>query len=402
MIISNNTTGLAVEMVDLAVRRDNADESAAQNLANRCASVSKDALFLPKEAKILDSEGEPAVLEIKLLGNRTCRVPIQKLGPQEQQKVREGGVCGWFGLKKWFLKPLTFKDQFDNPVTVLVGVWSAVQELAPLGLSSSQIRKSLDEGDLLKDIHSSLRKEESAAKIARCFKRFSCQKKEKASQDRALIIQQRKPRANEKMLYESKSVSDVSEIISELSNWERAATILSDKTTKAIDQDLISQNQTINQLILKTLKKIQKNPKLLKTTFVKAIKSSEDCMQAVAIFKIGQERKCADRVKKLPLYIAYLSTAPWNLRIDATRTNGSRVEGAATALIESAVFESIQLGHKGALALEAVPLALGFYRKLGFQRADWTPDDKYLFAMKLSKEKAKQLLASERAGRALL
>lgn len=86
------------------------------------------------------------------------------------------------------------------------------------------------------------------------------------------------------------------------------------------------------------------------------------------------------------LFVEYLASAPWNVKGDDSR----RMKGAGSAAIEALVLESVKRGRGGALRLESLEGAVGFYEKIGFQRKsnDNVPE------MELSAEDAKKWLDS--------
>lgn len=97
----------------------------------------------------------------------------------------------------------------------------------------------------------------------------------------------------------------------------------------------------------------------------------------------------------IPPYIHLICTAPRNLP-----GSPNRIEGIGSALIETAIQESIKKGYGGAVSLESFPEALDFYTKLGFQKASWLPEEKTNIPMELSEERARQFMTSHWAGRA--
>lgn len=205
------------------------------------------------------------------------------------------------------------------------------------------------------------------------------------------------------------SVNVSSSIQKQLHHWSRITSNLLKPSNRSVrhvfpseeEQKLINQNKAINDLLLESLDALHTSKFKVKNTSFKIVYDSEKNAQAAALFKTGQIRDNAQGVSvPIPLFISFISTAPWNLRIKATTQEKKRVEGAATSLIESAIYESIKKGYKGAVALESVPLAKKFYEKLGFKAAIWSSKVKSLEAMELSAEDAEILISSNRAGRA--
>jgi hypothetical protein len=68
-----------------------------------------------------------------------------------------------------------------------------------------------------------------------------------------------------------------------------------------------------------------------------------------------------DKDKRKPLHIEFLATAPSNM---FSGTNP--VKGAGAAAVKAMVAESLRQGKKGAVKLEPLTEAIGFYKKMGF------------------------------------
>jgi GNAT superfamily N-acetyltransferase len=65
------------------------------------------------------------------------------------------------------------------------------------------------------------------------------------------------------------------------------------------------------------------------------------------------------------LYVAYLESAPWNLKeFEAT----PRFASVGTSMLRYAIERSIAMGCEGRIALTALPQAEPFYKRRGFER----------------------------------
>ncbi|MFI0434840.1 MAG: GNAT family N-acetyltransferase [Parachlamydiaceae bacterium] len=247
--------------------------------------------------------------------------------------------------------------------------------------------------------------------IKRCFQVFSSRKKMIVEMNSVGTPRQRL----EKQLVETplligtpRSANQLHYVKSQFDTWISIGTSRMTKTSDEDAKHLIKQNAAINNLLKRSLIKFDKTPDAMKKTTLKVVYDEKKNIQASALFKIDESRENLDKNgnlqwKSLPLYISYISTAPWNLRIQTDENKDPRsVEGAATALIEAAIYESIKKGTKGAVALESVPAAQDFYKKLGFKETTWKPSEDGLISMELSIEDARAFLASHRAGRAVV
>lgn len=242
--------------------------------------------------------------------------------------------------------------------------------------------------------------DEKAQTIQNAFKHFSFKKKINAEVTRMGTARKRQTsQVNEKPLYEMEvnSQEKLKNAQTGLREWQ-AVTDSSLNKTPAEKRKLIEQNQKINTILSIALEEIAQDETIMQQVKFKVVCDEFKNMQGAALFKTGEKRDG----KAIPLYISYISTAPWNLRnVEATQNDTRKVEGAATALIESAVYESIKTGSQGAVALEAVPIAVDFYKKLGFKAVGWAPSEKGLISMEFSIADAQRFLASDKVGRAL-
>ncbi len=89
------------------------------------------------------------------------------------------------------------------------------------------------------------------------------------------------------------------------------------------------------------------------------------------------------------LYLELLASAPWNV----ARIPGDEkvVKGAGTTAIVAVIKESVKRGYGGKVQLEALPNAVPFYEKLGFDRVPGKPGGG-LPKFALSAEQADKLL----------
>lgn len=241
---------------------------------------------------------------------------------------------------------------------------------------------------------------DKAKTIQKAFKHFSFKKKINAQVTRMTTARKRQEsRGKEKSLYEMEvnSQEKLEKARLGLKEWH-AVSNLSLQNISSEKKALVEQNQTINEILSLVLEEMTKSTELMQKLKFKVVCDELNIIQGAALFKTGEKRNDTP----IPLYISYISSAPWNLRnIEATQHDLRKVEGAATALIESAIYESIKTGTQGAVALEAVPLAVEFYEKMGFKRGRWFPSENGLISMELSIEEAQRFLASVKAGRAL-
>ncbi|MEI8124402.1 MAG: GNAT family N-acetyltransferase [Parachlamydiaceae bacterium] len=247
-------------------------------------------------------------------------------------------------------------------------------------------------------------KEKSAIKIQKCFREFALKKRENALEQRKNAVKFRKDlNPDEKLLVENNldpkhhSYEIIDNRIEKLKGWNTENNLLTKR------EILVRQNKIINDFLLSSLETLRSSAEKAKKMVFKVVNDDEDNIQAAALFKVDETRKTPENKDiKIPLYIAYISTAPWNLKIEANKMDQRRVEGAGTALIEGAIYASIEKGYRGAVSLESVPTAIGFYEKLGFKKAEWIPSESGLLSMELSVKDAAEFLKSDRAGRALI
>jgi len=257
-----------------------------------------------------------------------------------------------------------------------------------------------DARKLIKEGKNEVVKEKAATCIQRTFLVFSSRKKMIAGLSRLITSHRKK---NETVLC-ARNVDTPKAVLdakSRLEDWKEVTAHTWDKTSDIVNKDLIFQNHVINNFLRDALDEMDLNAETIKKTNFKVVSDEQGNVQSAALFKIDQKREENGKVIEIPLTIIFIATAPWNLRIDANKEDKRKVEGAATALIESAIYESINKGTKGAVSLEAVPSAEKFYEKLGFKVKNWIPEEYGLISMELSIEDAKKFLKSSRAGRSL-
>lgn len=95
------------------------------------------------------------------------------------------------------------------------------------------------------------------------------------------------------------------------------------------------------------------------------IKDEADKANFVGIKDKNGKLQAASTVKDKGdhIYVDYLATAPWNLTAGQDKRS---VKGAGASAMEAIIDRSIKSGHKGAVKLEALEGAVGFYNKVGF------------------------------------
>lgn len=256
--------------------------------------------------------------------------------------------------------------------------------------------------------------QKSASTIQHCFRAFAQRKREKVVSMSLAAVERRKIEYPKELPLSSGEVSfstteKVGPTLEKLKAWARTIFRLRSEISSEDEAavELIQRNETIGILLRNSLQELSEDQEKARKSSFKAVCDTEGNMQALALFKVDEERSIVregrEETYNLPLYVSYIGTAPWNLRIQRTEDDKGdkrRVEGAGTALIESAIYESIKKGYKGAVALEATSSAIAFYEKLGFKKCGWSPSEEGLTAMELSVQDAKNLLDSTRSGRA--
>lgn len=326
-------------------------------------------------------------------------IAIQTLKPDEvSRNVKDNQVKGWLGLKKYFWKPLKITDSKGNEITILVNVNSAIKRLKSFGYSKNEIKESIREGTFLEKLQKHESKGETKnkeEKIADCFKNFALAQELRAN----IASTRREEKLEEKQLNEFQvGPEQQDKVKKDLLEWRGIGVKFGNsKTETEKDRMLMLQNYKINSLLESALNEQQKDADLMKKSSFRVVTDTSGKLQGAMLLKTKEKRNG----KSIPLYVSYISTAPWNLRVTAMQGDKRKVSGAATALIESAILESIKTGTGGAVALESVPSAEEFYELLGFKKVDWTPGGKNLIPMELSPEAAQEFLMSNRAGRAL-
>ncbi|RUT11228.1 hypothetical protein DSM107010_34970 [Chroococcidiopsis cubana SAG 39.79] len=93
------------------------------------------------------------------------------------------------------------------------------------------------------------------------------------------------------------------------------------------------------------------------------------------------------------LELEFLATAPWNI----LQNQPESVKGAGTALMETLIKESIDLGFEGRLEAYTIPGSLPFYQKIGFDKS--VPDNLDDSKWELSSEAAKEFLKRQESSR---
>lgn len=90
-------------------------------------------------------------------------------------------------------------------------------------------------------------------------------------------------------------------------------------------------------------------------------------------------------------YVDYLATAPWNI----LSSHPNKKKGAGSAAIESAIQMSEKKSKNGVVELTALPDAVPFYKKVGFN--ELPPPGQPVPSMRLSAKKSKEFLENQRS-----
>lgn len=112
---------------------------------------------------------------------------------------------------------------------------------------------------------------------------------------------------------------------------------------------------------------------------IRGVKDKNGNMQAIA--------SVYDKDKSI--HVAYLATAPWNIKPGDKR----QTKGSGTAMMEEIIMESVKKGKGGRITLEALPGAISFYEKIGFKGKGQSEGyDDGVIDMELSPAAAKEFL----------
>lgn len=90
------------------------------------------------------------------------------------------------------------------------------------------------------------------------------------------------------------------------------------------------------------------------------------------------------------VYIVYLATAPWNLRVLVEQP---RFVGVGLLLLHAAIQMSLDNDFKGRIGLHSLPRAEGFYGRQGFQCLGVDPKKEDLKYYELSPQAASEFIA---------
>lgn len=90
------------------------------------------------------------------------------------------------------------------------------------------------------------------------------------------------------------------------------------------------------------------------------------------------------------VYIVYLATAPWNLRMLVRQ---SRFTGIGLVLLHAAIQMSLDNEFKGRIGLHSLPQAEGFYERHGFQCLGVDPEKEGLKYYELSPQAASEFIS---------
>lgn len=104
----------------------------------------------------------------------------------------------------------------------------------------------------------------------------------------------------------------------------------------------------------------------------------------------GYFGKLPGEIGKPLVYVVFLATAPWNLRILGGQPQFS---GVGLVMLYAAIQISLDNGFKGRVGLHSLPQAEGFYERLGFQCLGVDPDKKDLKYYELSPQAAREFIA---------
>jgi GNAT superfamily N-acetyltransferase len=159
--------------------------------------------------------------------------------------------------------------------------------------------------------------------------------------------------------------SEKEKILSTLNSWKDP--VIEDQLVLDKDKREFTIASKITDFIIDKILQKQ-NGKII------AIYDDEDRLQAVAF--VVRTKGC--------FKIADVVTAPWNLDISIFADDPRRVRGAGTASIDEAIFESFRAGFQGRVYLEAIPPAIPFYTKIGFEPLEDTAPQRGYTPMELT------------------
>ncbi|MEI8124192.1 MAG: GNAT family N-acetyltransferase [Parachlamydiaceae bacterium] len=302
-------------------------------------------------------------------------------------------------LKDKAIRPALVKDEKNEQMK------NFVETLIKLKFVSNKILRS---ETTIKSVNETIRlaeeiikhRDQCALKIQNAFRKFAFQKRTNNFErriERAVVWQTQNPKAKKlsEITVDPKTGDSLSVVADHLKNWDNIG-------EKHAQVRKVGQSLQIIRLIRQKLEDFQKSAEIMKNTTLKIIVDSRHNMQSVALFKVGETRK-NEKGKDIPipLRVDYIATAPWNLRLSPLNSKKT-VKGAGTALIESAIQESLNKGYKGNVALESSQEAVAFYKSLGFKETHtWISSEEGLTPMELSVAASQKFLTKQQAGRAI-
>lgn len=106
----------------------------------------------------------------------------------------------------------------------------------------------------------------------------------------------------------------------------------------------------------------------------------------------GHFARLPAQIGKPLVYVTYLASAPWNLPVV---TNKPRHSGVGAVLLLAAIATSEELEFKGRIGLHSLPMAEGFYERLGFACLGPDTDKEGMKYYELSPEAAAEFVKGE-------
>lgn len=123
--------------------------------------------------------------------------------------------------------------------------------------------------------------------------------------------------------------------------------------------------------------------------------SADDQWQGLVLAgMVGHQTKLDEGGKDL-IYLDYVETAPWNLRVDEVG-QVQRFKGVGRQLLELGVRLSKSMDLKGRIGLHALPQAVGFYRRCGMTDLGIDPQHQQLRYFEMTQEQAADFLNERR------
>jgi hypothetical protein len=112
---------------------------------------------------------------------------------------------------------------------------------------------------------------------------------------------------------------------------------------------------------------------------------------------VGRSCRLPEQQGKPLVYIDYLETAPWNIKLLMDPLGKpQQYRGVGTRLVEAAVLQSEKEGFKGRLGLHSLPGSEGFYiKECGLTPVGRDPHKQNLLWCEFTPEQAQRYLAGE-------